>query len=265
MGFRSAPATYLLLGVNVLVFLLMTPFGPVPALVHTRLFGSILTEPFSFAVLANFGGSLASAVLNDGQWWRLLTAAFVHANTLHLLVNMWCLWNLGLLGEPLLGRNGLIATYLLTGVAGNMLSLVFALLKRQDELVVGASGAIFGIAGILIVLLSNKRLAVPWEELKGLRRSVIQFAVLNLMIGLAPQFLLPTSALQGMPALAELTHIDNSAHLGGFVAGILLGLPLLSRMTAGRPAYRARQKVVFTVAAFALLLLGYGLSIAGRA
>ena len=51
-------------------------------------------------------------------------------------------------------------------------------------LVVGASGAVFGIAGILIVLLSNKKLSLPWSELRSLRRSVVLFAVLNLLIGI---------------------------------------------------------------------------------
>jgi rhomboid protease GluP len=260
--FKDSPATYLLLGANTLVFLIMLPFGPLPAMARAHQFGGMLTAPFDFAVLAGFGGSLASAVLNDHQWWRLFTALFVHVNILHIAVNMWCLWNLGLLGEPLLGRNGLIYTYVITGVAGNLLSLGFAVWTRSDELVVGASGAVFGIAGILIVLLSNRKLRVPWEELKSLRRSVIQFAVLNLVIGLAPQFLLPMAPLKKLPIdLSSLTHIDNSAHLGGFFAGLALGLPLLPRMTAGRQAYRRRQRWVFAAGAFLLVLVGYALAV----
>ena len=55
-----------------------------------------------------------------GQWWRLLTATFVHVGLLHIATNMWCLWNLGLLGEPLLGPAGLIGVYLITGGLGNV-------------------------------------------------------------------------------------------------------------------------------------------------
>ena len=57
-----------------------------------------------------------------GQWWRLVTATFLHIGIIHIGTNMWCLWNLGLLGEPLLGPFGIVAVYLLTGVAGNLLS-----------------------------------------------------------------------------------------------------------------------------------------------
>ena len=261
----DAPATYLLLAINIAVFLIMAVSGPVPALWHAHQYQGIATAQFSFDELVQFGGSQAGAVVEYHQWWRLITATFVHANFLHLAINMWCLWNLGLLGEPLLGRQGMIATYLLTGVAGNLLSLAYAVFMRQDALVVGASGAVFGIAGILIVLLSNRKLAVPWDELRGLRRSVIQFAVLNLVLGIAPQFVLPMAPLRNLPVdLSSLTHIDNSAHIGGFFGGLALGWPLFPRMMSGRQGYRARQKVVFLVAAFLLVLVAYGTTVAGR-
>ena len=78
--------------------------------------------------------------------------------------------------------SGLVAVYLITGIAGNLLSLFFNVVARDCVSVgAGASGAVFGIAGILIVLLSNKKLPIPAFELNRLRRSVIQFAVLNLI------------------------------------------------------------------------------------
>src|SRR6202042_1380244 len=92
----------------------------------------------------------------------------------------------GWVGEPLIGRRGLFVVYLLTGMAGNLCSLAFS----PGDMVVGASGAVFGIAGILIVLLSNKKLSLPWSELRALRRSVVLFALLNLLIGMAPQIIL---------------------------------------------------------------------------
>ncbi len=258
----DAPATYLLLAVNVIVFALMLRSGPLPELWRAHAFGSSITAAFGIDELVRFGGSDAALVL-DGQWWRLLTATFVHINPLHLLVNMWCLWNLGLLGEPLLGRQGLVATYVLTGIAGNMLSLSFSVLARQDALVAGASGAIFGIAGILIVLLSNRKLSLPWRELRALRGSVVQFAVLNLVIGLAPQFLLPMvpSALQSSRMdLSLFTHIDNSAHLGGLACGLAMGAPLFPRMMSGRSSYRTRQRVTFMGTALLLALFAYGIA-----
>ena len=107
----------------------------------------------------------------------------------------------------------------------------------------GASGAIFGIAGILIVLLSNRKLAIPWEELKSLRRQVILFAVINLALGIAPQFSPSLTAAEWARLHVNprnIPHIDNSAHLGGLLSGLALGVPLLSKMTTGKASYRAQ-------------------------
>ena len=198
------------------------------------------------AQLIHYGATNSAYVILGHQWWRLLTATFVHVGLLHIATNMWCLWNLGLLGEPLLGPGGLIAVYLVTGIAGNLLSL-FSNVFYRDYISVGAgaSGAVFGIAGILIVLLSNKKLPIPAFELNRLRRSVIQFAAINLVIG-----------------LSTMVHnfgirIDNSAHIGGFVSGLALGVPLAPRMTMGRTAYFRRQKITFAIACLILALFGY--------
>jgi len=232
---RSAPGTYFLIAINVGVFLWML-FSGVSA-----------TNPNS-AQLLHFGANNAADVLN-GQWYRLITATFVHIGILHIATNMWCLWNLGLLGEPLLGPFGLIAVYILTGVAGNLLSIAWDLIfSSQSQLIfgvgAGASGAVFGIAGILIILLSNRRLPIPWSELQRLRTSVVRFAAINLVIGVATRF--------GGPI-----RIDNSAHIGGFLSGLALGPGLVPYMTAGRARYLGRQKIVFIAAAFILSLFGY--------
>ena len=70
----------------------------------------------------HWGADNAGAVLIGGEWWRIVTAMFVHVGIIHLATNMWCLWNLGLLAEPLMGSAGVIAVYILTGAAGNLLS-----------------------------------------------------------------------------------------------------------------------------------------------
>src|SRR6202042_3028297 len=115
------------------------------------------------------GATSSELIHQNGQWGRLVTGAFVHVTLLHILLNMWCLWNLGIFGEPLLGKRGLVAVYLLTGTTGMMFSYAWSVATKQDAFVAGASGAVFGIAGILIVLLSNRKLQVPWEELRSLR------------------------------------------------------------------------------------------------
>lgn len=233
----AAPGTYLLVGINCAVFLWMVLHGVSPS------------EPTE-RQLIHYGANVPSLVLH-GQWYRLLTATFVHVGLIHIATNMWCLWNLGLLGEPLLGPVGLVVVYMLTGIAGNLLSMCYNVgdalwhhTPMEFFVGAGASGAVFGIAGILIVLLSNRKLPIPWFELKRLRRSVIWFAVLNLLIG-------------GATILLPVIRIDNFAHLGGFLSGLALGVPLLPRMTSGRARYLQRQKVTFAAAAFCLALFGY--------
>ena len=265
------PATYLLIGLNLLVFAAMCPSGPLPGLWRQHEYGSLLTAPFDQRVLVFFGSSTPSRILADGEWWRLVSSTFVHVSLLHLALNMWCLWNLGLFGEPLLGRPGLVVVYLLTGAAGMLQSLAVSLFSGQWSVVAGASGAVFGLAGILIVLLSNRRLALPWGELRSLRRQVIFFAVANLAIGMAPGALpgLSPHHLRQMHLDPEmLPRVDNSAHIGGLLCGIALGLPLFPRMTSGRSSYRARQVMVFVFAAVLLCLVGDALGqfarVAGR-
>ena len=235
----GSPATDALTAVNIGVFVVMVLHHVSPTL------------PSSDDLIhwgANMGWADYSGAARDGlyrgQWWRLITATFEHVGAIHLATNMWCLWNLGLLGEPLLGPWGLVATYILTGVAGNLLSTAV----NPTIVGAGASGAVFGIAGILIVLLSNKKLPIPWPELRKLRRSVIQFAILNLVIGLATE-------VHNFGV-----RIDNMAHIGGCLCGLALGVPLMPRMTTGRAKYLARQKAVFVAAAFVLALAGYWLS-----
>ena len=227
----ATPGTYALLGINVAVFGWMVLHGASPS------------EP-TVPQLIHYGATNSGLVL-AGQWWRLLTATFVHVGLLHIATNMWCLWNLGLLGEPLLGPVGLCGVYLITGIAGNLLSLGHNVIFRDFGSVgAGASGAVFGIAGILIVLLSNHKLPIPAFELKRLRRSVIRFAALNLVIGIGANF-------------TSIVRIDNFAHIGGFLSGLALGVPLVPRMTSGRLRYLERQKIVFAAAAFGLILFGY--------
>jgi rhomboid protease GluP len=227
----ATPGTYILLAINIAVFGWMVANG-------------VSAKDPTTAQLVHYGATNAYLVL-FGQWWRLLTATFVHVGLLHIATNMWCLWNLGLLGEPLLGPVGLIVVYLITGIAGNLLSLLFNVISRDYISVgAGASGAVFGIAGILIVLLSNKKLPIPAFELNRLRRSVIQFAVLNLIIGIGANF-------------TSIVRIDNHAHIGGFLSGLALGVPLVPRMTSGRTRYLQRQKLTFAGAAFLLFLFAY--------
>jgi len=241
-GWASAPATYLLVGINCAVFLAMVLRGVS--------IGSPTTDQ-----LMHWGANNAGSVLIYGQWWRIVTAMFVHVGILHLATNMWCLWNLGLLAEPLMGSAGVLAVYILTGAAGNLLSTDINWLYpiREGAAVyfpagAGASGAVFGIAGALIVLLKSNRLPVPPVELSKLRKSVIYFAGLNLVLGL--------SISGGNMFLHSGLNIDNMAHLGGFLSGLLFAAPMVPRLGSPRPVFQTRLRLAVGVVVGVLVLFG---------
>jgi rhomboid protease GluP len=243
----AAPATHLLVGINCAVWLAMIARG---------------VSPFSPTVeqLMHWGADNAGSVLIGGQWWLIVTAMFLHVGILHLATNMWCLWNLGLLAEPLMGSWGVLAVYILTGAAGNLLS-TFAnwwlfypdWMKYHDPGVfpagAGASGAVFGIAGALIVLLGSKRLPVPPLELKKLRRSVIYFAAINLFIGISISI--------GTAVTHSGLSVDNYAHMGGCACGLLFAWPMVPRLGAPRPTFNLRLRIAVGMVVGLLVLFGF--------
>jgi len=118
----------------------------------------------------------------------------------------------------------------------------------KTVLIAGASGAVFGIAGVLILLLKAKLLPVPPEEIRRLRRSVIYFALLNFVIGGTTMFL--RTSIQ----------IDNMAHLGGFLCGLALGAPLVPRIGSARSEFAVRSWAAYGGMTVLLLAFGYGLA-----
>ena len=187
-AYRS-PVTALLLSINVTIFIVMVVSS-----------GSIAS--FSGQTLIRWGANYGPLTLS-GDYWRLLTAAFVHANPFHILVNCWGLWSLGQLCERLFGKWQTLLIYVLTGVGGSLLSIAY----DNNRLSVGASGALFGIVGALIVGLKFGDLALSAGQRRSMLSSLISVVVLNFMLG-------------------TFGGIDNMCHLGGFVTGLLVGLPL---------------------------------------
>jgi rhomboid protease GluP len=116
----------------------------------------------------------------------------------------------------------------------------------------GASGAVFGIAGALIVLLKSNRLPLPALELKRLRRSVIYFAALNLVLGL--------SISGGNLFLHSGLNIDNMAHLGGFGSGLLFAAPMVPRLGAPRTVFNMRLRLAIGMVVGLLVLFGFYLA-----
>jgi membrane associated rhomboid family serine protease len=157
-----------------------------------------------------FWGANIGPLTLTGEYWRLFTAGFLHGGIFHVAVNMWCLWSLGRLSERLFGKWQTFAIYMLTGVGGALLSTA----SNPNHSELGASGAIFGIVGAVLVGVKFGDLNISAGEKRAIFSSVVSFAVLNFILGFSGF----GSSIFG--------RVDNMCHLGGFVSGLLVGLPL---------------------------------------
>src|SRR5579884_1873823 len=189
---RDYPVTTALLAINLTVFVGMVVTGQ-------------KLIDFTPQACLQWGGNYGPWTLN-GDWWRLITAGFVHGGLLHVAFNMWCLFSLGQLSERLFGRFQTFFIYLLTGVGGALLSIA----HNPKNLEVGASGAIFGIAGAVLAGVKFGNLNISAGEKRSLVSSMIFFVSVNFILG--------AGLLGG--------NIDNFCHLGGFITGLLVGVPI---------------------------------------
>ena len=212
--------TQILFGANVAVFLAMALAS-----------GSVFE--FSGQVMAHYGANFGPYTLS-GEWWRLVTYMFLHGGIMHIAFNMWCLWDLGRLCESLYGRWTFLAIYLITGIAAGLASIGW----NPGVLSVGASGAIFGLAGALIASFYLGEFSLPRVAISGTLRSLVIFAVFNLGFG---------QLFNG---------IDNAAHIGGLVSGLILGA-LIARLAPESDAPLRRTSVVGFVALL-VVLAGFG-------
>ena len=213
---KYMPVTVAMVGLNALVFL---------AMVFT---GSSIVEP-TIQDLIKWGADTGFYTVLF-QPWRMLTSNYVHIGILHIGFNMWCLWNLGALAERIFDRWAYFLTYTICGIAGSMVSVGL----HPVRIGAGASGAIFGLAGALISALYLGHLPVHPSALKSTMKSLLSFAGYNLFFG------------------AVVPVIDNSAHIGGLVAGLALGAVLAPRLTAPRDQRRVWEMWVFIASAVVL-------------
>lgn len=200
---RQAPVTTALLVINLVVFVLMLMAGA--GLWHT-------SNGVQLAWGANFGPAT-----QDGQWWRLFTALFIHFGIVHMALNMWALWDIGRLVERLYGRGRFTLLYLASGVLGNLLSLV---VQGNKAVSGGASGAIFSLYGALLVFLWRERRQVERGEFRWLFGAASVFTLVTLGMGLV------------VPG------IDNAAHVGGLLSGALLSILLAQPWMPNSPRLR---------------------------
>jgi rhomboid protease GluP len=188
---------------------------------------------FPGQIEVHFGANFGPYTLS-GDWWRLLTYMFLHGGVMHILFNMWCLWDLGQLCESLYGRWTFAGIYLITGISGGLASVAW----NPNVLSVGASGAIFGLAGALIASFYLGEFSLPRVAIGGTLRSLLFFAGFNLFFG---------TVIPG---------IDNACHIGGLVSGLALGA-LIAKLAPQRDA-PMRRVTVIGVVALAVLASAFG-------
>jgi membrane associated rhomboid family serine protease len=183
----GALVTKVLIALNVLVFLANLAQGSS----FSQTSGSLFEKGALFISVPFFPGGLA-----DGEWWRLLTAAFLHGSIIHLGMNMFVLWFVGAPVEQAIGRGRFLALYIVSGLAGSAGALLF----DPHAITVGASGAIFGILGAALVL--------EWQRNLVLGGQALGLIVINLVL----TFAIPNISIGG--------------HLGGLAGGALCMLAL---------------------------------------
>jgi membrane associated rhomboid family serine protease len=209
---RANLVTMILLGANLAVYALELALGG--TLQGT---GNWIYERFALVANARYGDGSEAGVAN-GEWWRLITSAFLHYGPFHLAMNMFALYFAGSILEQVLGRWRFLLLYLVSGVAG----AAGALYWSPNAITVGASGAVFGMLGALLVLERRGTIATGGQ--------VLLLIVLNLVI-----------------TFAYSSFISVGGHVGGLVAGLVVmlafvrfrGSALLSAAAAGAVAVGA--------------------------
>jgi membrane associated rhomboid family serine protease len=208
-----------IVGINVLILVAMIATGVPP-------------NPSSTDLL-KWGANFGPAIILDGEWWRLVTAAFLHVSVFHLGFNMYALWRAGALAERVYGNAAFLLLYVVAALGGSLVST----LASPLVLCVGASGAIFGVYGAILAFARTSGRNLPTRVAAGITKSALGFVVYNLGFGLT------------------IPNISNSAHLGGLVTGFITGWLLARDLRApeasGARRYLRASGVLLVVAALA--------------
>ncbi len=215
-------ALYAVIAVNVAVWLL-------------NLFDGMSPMKPTSAELFAWGANSTSAVVRDGEYWRLLTATVLHGGVLHLALNMYALWDAGRRVCQWFGNGQFLLIYLGAGLAGSALSLHFS---SQQAISVGASGAVFGVLGALLVGVYQHRERVPKAMVQQLLTSQGLFVVFMLVQGFAR------------------SGIDNAAHVGGLIAGAALAWVLVELIDEQAGAVQRRRQQVLALGLVAVMVGG---------
>jgi len=179
---------------------------------------------FTTASLEALGGLKPSYILDNNQYYRLFTTMFLHGSLFHFLMNTYFLYVIGGFVEDLFGRNKYLIIYLVSGLGSSILIWVMYLLGfSQDIVTIGASGALFGLMGALLILTYKKPLLFNPHGIRSIRTLVM----INVFITVF------STVLGG--------NISFFGHLGGFITGI--GIIYLMLPNYGGPQFNQnRQK-----------------------
>lgn len=210
--------TKVLVALNVIMFVVELLTGA------TTLFGG-----GSAQAMVDLGGLWPAAVLQQHEYWRMFTSMFLQDGIFHILFNMWALWVIGGFMEVALGRVKFVLLYFISGFAGSVLVLVAA---PANSLVVGASGAIFGVFGALAVhAFLNRGRDFQSRALLG---NVLFLLVINLVFTFSAG------------------RVSWQAHIGGLVAG---AATMLAMMLAGRKDPRGKFELADGLAVAGIVLV----------
>lgn len=179
----KAPVTTALIVINIIVFIIETVSG-----------GSDRTD-----IAIRFGAQYSPFVLEKKQYYRLFTAMFLHFGFIHIMCNMWSLYNIGPTIELVFGKWRYIIIYLGAGLAGNLLTLLIEARRGQFSVSAGASGAVFGLMGAYLVLALLPRF-----------RGYFSLSSILFNIGI--------NVVYGLRARG----INMTAHMGGLLGGIVI-------------------------------------------
>ena len=228
---RSTPRffiTPIILGLNILVFAAMVVSG-VPFLDPT------------IEQLLTWGANFGPLTVNQ-EWWRLFSSTFIHIGVMHLGLNMWVLWDLGKWAERMFGNSVFLMLYVFSGLAGSIASISW----NPAIVSAGASGAVFGVAGGIVAFMLFGKLEVPRALIKRNLTSVLVFVAYNLFYGF------------------QESGIDNAAHLGGLIAGFVMGALLHRPMSSPAPLHQITNEDLIVKSRrplYVLVFLGVGLSL----
>jgi len=198
--YRNNPVTTIILLLNTLMLLITLALGG-----------------FNIDILVRLGGHVPRLITDNGDYHRLLLSMFLHGSILHFLFNTYFLYHLGAFVEKLLGRAKYIAIYFISGLGSGLLVWW---LGEPNTVTIGASGALFGIMGSLLVLTYIK---TSWFTAYTIR-SIRTLVVVNLIF----TFLVPNISVYG--------------HVGGFITGITLVYLMIPKSPADKEGFRYQKQ-----------------------